>query len=135
MATEADAEIIAAIFDSAFSGNSPLPSELITQQLNSGRVRYLIDEENRAVLSYSSVLDEAEIDYLAVERNAQGQGIGRQLLTYFLADQLGVRVLLEVAEGNVIARHLYEKVGFHAYHKRENYYRDGQTAILMEKKQ
>ena len=45
----------------------------------------------------------------------------------------GDRMFLEVREGNEKARRFYEHHGFEAFGKRNNYYADGETAILYRK--
>lgn len=112
-----------------------LPMELLEQHLAADRVHYLINEEQTAFLSYTKFFDEAELDLIAVQPGLQGQGLGQAVLEEWLKDLGPCRVLLEVAENNIRARNLYLKFGFSAYHERKNYYPDGQTAILMEKKQ
>ena len=42
-------------------------------------------------------------------------------------------MFLEVREGNEKARRFYEHHGFEAFGKRNNYYADGETAILYRK--
>ena len=59
--------------------------------------------------------DEAEIRALAVRPQAQGQGVGRQLLTRLIerASRLGVRYLVLCTEPEMrTAHHLYEQAGF-----------------------
>ncbi|MFC4761091.1 GNAT family N-acetyltransferase [Fructobacillus durionis] len=133
-ATNEDLEMIAGIAESAFGQHNPLPRNLIAQQLSAGRVSYLIDGSGAAFISFSQVLDEIEIYDLAVVKGRQGQGIGQVLFNTFLQEYADNHFFLEVAEGNLAARHIYEKMGFQQYHERSNYYQDGQTAILMEKK-
>jgi ribosomal-protein-alanine N-acetyltransferase len=77
------------------------------------------------------VIDEAELLLLAVKKQWQGDGIGRQLLSSFIeaaAKRGANRVHLEVREGNH-AVHLYKRAGFSEIGRRKAYYsgRDGQT--------
>jgi [ribosomal protein S18]-alanine N-acetyltransferase len=66
-----------------------------------------------------------EIENIAVDRDAQRQGLGRQLLRAFLdrARQRGTAVFLEVRESNIPARRLYEGMGFVQTGRRKSYYR------------
>lgn len=114
-------------------GRDQVPLTLIEQQLNFGRVTYLVMEDFSAFLSYRQTLDEVDLSFVAVKPNAQGKGLGQSLLQAMLAQLQDVTVYLEVAENNQVARHLYEKAGFQIYARREKYYHDGQTAIMMEK--
>ncbi|WP_338345194.1 ribosomal protein S18-alanine N-acetyltransferase [Fructobacillus fructosus] len=134
LATVLDAPMIATLFHNAFGGHSPIPEAVIVQQLQSHRVHYLMEEHGRAVLSFTVVLDEVEIDYLAVLPDNQRQGLGQALLGHLLEQQAGNRILLEVAANNQPAQKLYAKMGFQTYNEWKNYYQDGQTAILMEKR-
>lgn len=44
------------------------------------------------------------------------------------------RFMLEVSAQNGGAQALYRKLGFTEYYRREKYYRNGDDAIMMEKK-
>lgn len=71
------------------------------------------------------VLDEAEIVNVAVRADLRGSGFGKQLLNAYisrLAD-LGVHhIVLEVREGNIPARRLYEGAGFKTAGIRKHFY-------------
>ena len=72
-------------------------------------------------------LDEGEVLNVSVKKEYRKQGIALQMLEYLLqeADTKGVRHLtLEVREGNVPARTLYEKLGFVCEGIRPNFYRN-----------
>ncbi|GAO99354.1 GNAT family N-acetyltransferase [Fructobacillus ficulneus] len=131
-ATIEDAENIHRLAVAAF-GQDQVPLALINQQLQAGRVVYLMADDLSAFLSYRTVIDETDMAFIAVSPDHQGQGAGQQLLSAFFAEVQPGKIFLEVAENNHVARHLYEKNGFQIYARRENYYHDGQTAILMEK--
>ncbi|MBS9338551.1 GNAT family N-acetyltransferase [Fructobacillus sp. M2-14] len=133
-ATQSDADQIYMIAQTAFQRDL-LPKELLDHHLSADRVHYLINEQQTAFLSYTKFFDEAELDLIAVQPGMQGQGLGQAVLEEWLSELGPCRILLEVAENNIRARNLYLKFGFSAYHERKNYYPDGQTAILMEKKQ
>jgi ribosomal-protein-alanine N-acetyltransferase len=84
------------------------------------------------------VLEEAELMLLAVKRNVQAHGIGRQLLSHFsdAARRRGAtKLYLEVREGNS-AVNLYYSFGFVEVGRRAKYYtgRDGQIydALTLE---
>ncbi|MCX8033089.1 MAG: ribosomal protein S18-alanine N-acetyltransferase [Thermoleophilia bacterium] len=71
---------------------------------------------------------------LAVHPEWRRRGIGGELLDAFLneADANLVSVVLEVREGNVPARSLYESRGFRSVGVRRGYYPDtGEDAIVM----
>jgi len=74
---------------------------------------------------YRTIVDDAELLLLAVEPNSRGKGIGRQLLSNFIADAKSsgaTRVHLEVRDGNP-AIQVYETAGFEQANRRRNYYR------------
>lgn len=81
------------------------------------------------------VLDEAEVNNVAVADDCRGQGIGRTLMAGLLdlAGLFGcVRVNLEVRAGNVAALALYEALGFERVGLRKGYYTDPvEDAVLM----
>lgn len=86
------------------------------------------------------VLDEAELLTLAVDPDAQRQGIGRACLAAFEAEATArgaVLLHLEVAESNAPAIALYNSAGWQEAGRRKAYYK-GKTAridaILMTKR-
>lgn len=150
-ATIDDSQRIHQIALAAFSRDQ-VPKRLIDEQLAAGRVTYLLAEidaqapaktdlddgaaeETKIVgfLSYRAILDEVDLSFLAVDPAFQGQGIARELMQAFCEQNNERKAYLEVAENNVAARRLYETFGFEIYARRDGYYHDGQTAILMEK--
>jgi ribosomal-protein-alanine N-acetyltransferase len=79
------------------------------------------------------VAGEAELLTIAVEPDRQGKGIGRTLLGEFLDRTKAAgadSIFLEVAENNLKARALYERLGFAETGRRRGYY-GGVDAILM----
>ena len=74
---------------------------------------------------YRTVLDDAELLLLAVSPAAQGNGIGRKLLSQFVDDAKkkgASKIHLEVRDGNRAIR-IYEAAGFAPAGRRRNYYR------------
>lgn len=68
---------------------------------------------------------EFELENIAVAEKFRRSGIGTQLMQAFLAlaKQMKVEtVILEVRESNVVARALYEKLGFRKNGQRKSYY-------------
>lgn len=73
-----------------------------------------------------SVMDEAELLLLAVDPEAQGAGVGHQLLQHFIREsrKSGASTIhLEVRDGNSAA-HLYSHAGFHIVGRRREYYKN-----------
>lgn len=76
---------------------------------------------------YRTVIDDAELLLLAVAPDAQGNGVGRRLLSNFIEDSKNSgaeRIHLEVRDGNP-AVSLYESAGFEHANRRKNYYHGG----------
>ncbi|MEU4559034.1 ribosomal protein S18-alanine N-acetyltransferase [Actinoplanes sp. NPDC023936] len=99
---------------------------------------YLVAEEDEVVLGYAglSVVDSAEswVQNIAVRRDAQRRGVGRQLLEALLAeaDRRGVRkTLLEVAVDNAPAQALYASYDFEPVGIRRGYYQPSNTDALV----
>jgi [ribosomal protein S18]-alanine N-acetyltransferase len=92
-------------------------------------VPFFVAEERGAMLGYTIAhwaADEAEILNLGVAPAHRRQGVGRALVEHMLAAlrDCGARVVyLEVRQSNVIARRLYESLGFKEVARRAHYYR------------
>jgi ribosomal-protein-alanine N-acetyltransferase len=85
----------------------------------------IVDNELLGYAIYSFVLDEAELQNIAILPSAQGKGLGKQLLTHSLKQlhQHEIKkVFLEVRVSNKIAINLYKSVGFNDDFIRRNYY-------------
>ena len=106
----------------------PWSEELFRDALENPRVCILLAEgEDGAALGYavlSTVLDEGNLDNIAVAPDARRQGVADALLralTGFGRERLSV-LMLEVRASNIPAIALYEKHGFAAVGRRKNYY-------------
>jgi [ribosomal protein S18]-alanine N-acetyltransferase len=78
--------------------------------------------------------DEAEILSVAVASSRRGKGLARRLLDLNLRRLAGLgthAVFLEVDEGNVPARRLYQRAGFRDVGRREGYYTGKSAAALI----
>jgi ribosomal-protein-alanine N-acetyltransferase len=78
--------------------------------------------------------DEAEILSVAVAGSRRGKGLARRLLDLNLRRLAGLgarAVFLEVDEGNVPARRLYQRAGFRDVGRREGYYPAGKGAAAL----
>ena len=98
-------------------------------------------KQDTALLGFAivqQILDEATLHDICVSPNAQGQGLGKRLLTYIIeqAKEAGaVVMMLEVRASNHAALALYERLGFTESGRRKGYYPtvDGrEDAILMD---
>jgi ribosomal-protein-alanine N-acetyltransferase len=79
---------------------------------------------------------EAEILSVAIAPTWRGRGLSRQLLDLHLRRLagLGIRaVYLEVGDHNAPACRLYGRAGFREVGRRQGYYEDGATALVLRR--
>lgn len=97
----------------------------------------VIDGEAVCYYSFYTVLDEADVNNLAVKICFRRRGIGAALMMDMI-DQARLRkvlsLTLEVRSGNHAAISLYEKFGFVAEGVRKKFYKDGEDALIMWKR-
>ena len=102
---------------------------------------YLVAEEadgpEGRLLGYAGLRvagSEADVQTLAVRREAQGRGLAATLLEALLAEAARrgcAVVLLEVRTDNEAARRLYARHGFEQIGRRPGYYDQGRTDALV----
>jgi len=83
------------------------------------------------------VLDEAQINYFVVDQKFRKRGFGTFLMRYLIkeCEKLNInKLLLEVSQNNVTAERFYDDFNFSTVGIRKNFYRDGSSGILKEKK-
>jgi N6-L-threonylcarbamoyladenine synthase len=117
---------------------TPWSALAFEDELEGERRSWYVAESPEGVLGYAgmrAVHDTGHILNLAVRRDVQRRGLGTALLARLMRDAvlLGLaRVTLEVRDGNVAGRSLYERAGFAAEGARPGYYADtGEDAIVM----
>lgn len=107
--------------------------------LKSGHCITLATEADR-IIGYSVlsvVIDEGELQEIAIAPQMQGRGYGKALLaeTLRIARNRLIRLIhLEVRESNIRAQNLYTQFGFKIDGMRKNYYRAAtgrEHAVLM----
>jgi len=83
------------------------------------------------------ILDEAHVTNVAVDPDFRGHGFGEQMMRGLMAHALAHgarRMTLEVRRSNVVAQHLYRKLGFVQLGVRKGYYTDThEDAFIMWK--
>ena len=96
-------------------------------------------EENGEAIGFvcgTLLFDDGELLKIGVKPDCRGKGVGGLLLNAFL-DGIkgagGVRVFLEVRQGNTPALGLYESRSFLKTRVRERYYADGENALETKK--
>ncbi|MCL2847741.1 MAG: ribosomal protein S18-alanine N-acetyltransferase [Firmicutes bacterium] len=103
---------------------------------DSSSVIFIVAENNKKLIGYVClhiILDEAEIENLAVDCNFKRSGIASMLLEYIITkvQNLDVKhMYLEVHIDNIPAIELYKKFGFEALRTRKNYYPYGDAFEL-----
>ena len=83
------------------------------------------------------VLDEAQINFFAVNHKYRKKGFGTYLMRFLIkkCKKLNIKkLLLEVSHNNFTAEKFYSQFDFHTVGIRRNYYKDGSDALLKEHK-
>ncbi len=82
------------------------------------------DDILRGYLFANLVMEQSELLRITVSPTYRRQGLGEYLLSSYLGELKGICncSLLEVRDGNVPARSLYENFGYVEAHRRKNYY-------------
>ena len=78
-------------------------------------------------------LDDVNILSIATKNDSKKQGYATSLLEFMknYALKQEKTLSLEVKENNKVAINLYQKLGLKEVLRRKNYYKDGQTAVIM----
>ncbi|MGN0789637.1 MAG: ribosomal protein S18-alanine N-acetyltransferase [Christensenellales bacterium] len=84
--------------------------------------------------SFYQILDEADVNNIAVDSAWQNKGVGTALMSDMIEEckHRGIiAITLEVGANNVVAQRLYGKWGFRREGLRKNYYNNTEDAIIM----
>ncbi|MEP4546743.1 MAG: ribosomal protein S18-alanine N-acetyltransferase [Saccharospirillum sp.] len=121
-----------------WAGRHPWPESALRRALQASEVLLAnVDGAKVGFLVSQPVLDETTLMHLAVAREYQRQGWGRQMMQGWLAQQRSSgqqRLLLEVRRSNQAAISLYRSLGFDTLGQRRGYYvtTDGvEDALVM----
>lgn len=138
-ATPDDVEALTQLELESFPGESWTADYLrvaIDGRMPTIRVRSLrVAQEVVGYAIVSVVFEVAELQRVAVAPAYRRRGLARALVADVVsmaAAEGAERLLLEVAESNAAARALYASLGFVEIDRRERYYRDGATAVVLE---
>ncbi len=124
----------------------PWSEKALRAELEKDNSRFFVAITKNEVSGYigaNNVLGEVYIDNIAVFYNYRGFGIGTALLKHLIKvseDENCEFITLEVRESNIVARKLYEKLGFQNLGVRKNFYEQPKedaviyTKFLGEKK-
>ncbi len=111
--------------------------EIFKEELGNTNSRYLVLRYENEIVCFGGIkiiLDEATLMDIVTKKNKRHQGFAKFVLNELLtiADEENCSfITLEVRENNLPAIHLYKQFGFKEVGKRKNYYKNGDTAILM----
>jgi ribosomal-protein-alanine N-acetyltransferase len=130
-----DARVLAALHGASFHrGWSDGEFEQLLMERNVVAHRAAVGRKVVGFILSRLAADEAEILSVAVAGAWRGRGLARRLLDLNLRRLAGLgarAVFLEVDEGNVPARRLYQRAGFRDVGRREGYYPAGKGAAAL----
>lgn len=133
-ATDADAPHIASI--EAVSFKCPWTQDMILSEMREPLASFYVAVSGDTVIGYYGFLhisDELHILNVAVHPDFRGKGVGMSMMTHLKerAASLSARAItLEVRESNLVAKRLYERVGFVLAGTRPHYYMDKENALI-----
>lgn len=117
----------------------PWTASMFEEELSNSLKYFTVAEEDDEIIGFADtfLMEDicAEIFDIAVAKNARRQGVGKALMEDIIdraADSGVDRLQLEVRAGNDPAVALYESLGFESTGTREDYYGEGEDAILMD---
>ncbi|MBI5681440.1 MAG: ribosomal protein S18-alanine N-acetyltransferase [Methanobacterium sp.] len=121
------------------SFDDPYPASILIDVYNLG-AGFLVAQQDNMVVGYIIFWiryeDEGHIISLAVDKKYRKKSVGNELVGYAvnIFDKCHVRdIKLEVRAGNKGARKFYKKLGFNEKEIINNYYEDGEDAVVMKK--
>lgn len=131
---QGDLDAVAALERAIYS--NPWRREHFEQLLEMERAAGWVAEVAGALAGFAvacAIADEAELENIAVAESARGRGIARRLLDEveaFAVRRGARRLYLDVREGNVAARALYETRGYGVVGRRRGYYTEPREDAL-----
>lgn len=111
--------------------------EIFKEELANNNSMYLVLRYENEIVSFGGIkiiLDEADIMNIVTKKDKRNQGFAKFLLNELITiaeEQNCKTITLEVDEDNLPAIKLYKDFEFKEVGKRKNYYKNGNTAILM----
>ena len=111
--------------------------EIFKEELANTNSMYLVLRYENEIVSFGGIkiiLDEADIMNIVTKKDKRNQGFAKFLLNELITiaeEQNCKTITLEVDENNLPAIKLYKDFEFKEVGKRKNYYKNGNTAILM----
>lgn len=114
--------------------------EIFKEEIVNNNSSYLVLKYDDEIVCYGGIkiiLDEANIMNIVTKKDKRNQGFARFILNELInisKEENCTSITLEVRENNMPAIHLYELFDFKEVGRRKNYYKNGDTAILMTRK-
>lgn len=111
--------------------------EIFKEELANTNSMYLVLKYENEIVSFGGIkiiLDEADIMNIVTKKDKRNQGFAKFLFNELITmakEQNCKTITLEVNENNLPAIKLYKDFKFKEIGKRKNYYKNGDTAILM----
>lgn len=111
--------------------------EIFKEELVNNNSSYLMLRYNNEIVCFGGIkviLDEANVMDIVTKKDKRNQGFARFILNELInisKEKNCTSITLEVNENNKPAIHLYELFNFKEVGRRKNYYKNGDTAILM----
>lgn len=132
-----DVDLIAEIEQNCFNSEAWSAAN-IQSAFDSRNIWFIAKKGNETIgyINFSHVLDESELNRVAVLKAFRNNGIACLLIEHGIRElkSLGINtVFIEVRSSNTAARNLYDKIGFKAYMTRKEYYCNPvEDALLMQ---
>ena len=115
----------------------PWPKKAYEKEITNPLANYRVITVNNEVVAYGGfwkIIDEADINNIAVKKEYRGKGFGKMLMNALIEDAKSQNVkamTLEVRVTNESAIALYKKLGFKEAGIRKKYYSDNEDALIM----
>lgn len=139
-AVSSDLEVIARL--EIETSSHPWSKESLLHDISESDIAIVVvAEEDEEILGYADVWNiagEGQLNNIAVFSRARGRHIGQALMeTLFdILNQVGsVEMSLEVRKSNIVARTMYEKLGFISLGIRPGYYEDNNEDAIIYRKE
>ena len=119
------------------SFKEPWSQEAYEKEISNPLANYRVITFEDKVVAYGGfwkILDEADINNIAVKKEYRGKGYGKMLMNALIEDakKQNIKAMtLEVRVTNKSAIALYKKLGFKEAGIRKNYYSDKEDALIM----
>ncbi len=108
-------------------------------EINNENAIILVYEESKKILGFLyalDLIDNIDLLYIIVDKDAQNKQIGTKLMQYFITNyQKDKTITLEVSVDNTIALKLYQKFDFKEVNRRKGYYHGIDAYLLRRDKE